>query len=99
MKLVLYVFQRLLFILPVLFGLTLLTFALSHIVPGDPALLAAGPQANKAMVEQIRKEFGLDKPLPVQYVSYLGGLVSGDWGRSILSRRPVLSDLRVFWPA
>jgi peptide/nickel transport system permease protein len=91
--------QRLILMVPVLFGLTLLTFTLTHIVPGDPALLAAGAQANQAMVDQIRDEFGLDDPLPVQYVNYLKGLVTGDWGRSILSRRPVTADLRVFWPA
>lgn len=94
-----YIFQRLLLIVPVIFGLTLLTFTLTHIVPGDPALLAAGPQATKEMVEQIRQEFGMDDPLPVQYMTYVKGIVSGDWGKSILSRRPVTSDLRVFWPA
>jgi peptide/nickel transport system permease protein len=51
------------------------------------------------MYEQIRKEFGLDQPLPVQYVDYVTGVLQGDWGRSILSRRPVVDDLRVFWPA
>lgn len=94
-----YILQRLLLIVPVIFGLSLLTFTISHVVPGDPALLAAGPQATTEMVEQIRNEFGLDDPLPVQYVNYVKGLVSGDWGRSILSRRPVTADLRVYWPA
>jgi peptide/nickel transport system permease protein len=51
------------------------------------------------MYEQIRDEFGLDDPLPVQYGNYVSGLVQGDWGDSILSRRPVLEDLKVFWPA
>jgi peptide/nickel transport system permease protein len=91
--------QRLLLLIPVLAGLTLLTFTLSHVVPGDPALLAAGAQATPAMVAQIREEFGLDAPLPTQYVNYLKGLVTGQWGRSILSRRPVLDDLKIFWPA
>jgi ABC-type dipeptide/oligopeptide/nickel transport systems, permease components len=99
MKLASYIAQRIMLIIPVLIGLTLLTFTLSHIVPGDPALLAAGQQATAEMVEQIRQEFGLDKPLYVQYGMYIKGLLTGDWGRSILSRRPVLEDLRVFWPA
>jgi peptide/nickel transport system permease protein len=86
-------------LIPVIFGLTLLTFTLTNIVPGDPALLAAGPQANPEMVEQIREEFGLDDPLPVQYANYITGLFEGDWGRSILSRRPVTEDLKVYWPA
>lgn len=91
--------QRLVLMIPVLLGLTLLTFSLSHIVPGDPALLAAGAQATPEMVAELRAKFGLDQPLPVQYVSYLRGLVSGDWGQSILSRRPVLEDLSIYWPA
>jgi len=94
-----YVVQRLLLLVPVLFGLTLLTFALTTIVPGDPARLAAGPQASDEMVQEIRDEFGLDDPVPVQYANYIKGLFTGDWGRSVLSRRPVLTDLRAFWPA
>ena len=86
-------------IVPVIFGLTLLTFTLTHVVPGDPALLAAGPQATKEMVAEIRDEFGMDDPLPVQYVDYMKGLATGDWGKSILSRRPVTKDLKVYWPA
>jgi peptide/nickel transport system permease protein len=68
-------------------------------VPGDPARLAAGPQATPEMYEQIRREFGLDDPLPVQYWSYVSNLARGDWGDSILSRRPVGEDLRLYWPA
>jgi len=94
-----YIWKRLLLLGPVLFGLTLLTFGISHVVPGDPALLAAGPQATPEMVAQIREEFGLDRPWPVQYVRYVGGLLTGEWGRSILSRRPVAEDLQVYWPA
>jgi peptide/nickel transport system permease protein len=94
-----YILRRVLLIVPTLFGVSLLTFALSRIVPGDPARLAAGAQATPEMYEQIRREFGLDDPLPVQYWNYLSGLVHGDWGRSILSRRPVLEDLAVYWPA
>jgi peptide/nickel transport system permease protein len=94
-----YIWKRILLLGPVLFGLTLLTFGISHVLPGDPALLAAGPQATPQMVAQIREEFGLDRPWPVQYVRYVGGLLTGEWGRSILSRRPVSEDLQVYWPA
>ncbi|MDP9469109.1 MAG: ABC transporter permease [Chloroflexota bacterium] len=94
-----YTLRRLLLIIPVLLGVSLLTFTFSHVVPGDPARLAAGPQATAEMYEQIRREFGLDDPLPVQYWTYLTNLVRGDWGDSILSRRPVSQDLRVYWPA
>jgi peptide/nickel transport system permease protein len=99
MSLASYILRRVLLIIPTLFGVSLLTFALSRIVPGDPARLAAGAQATPEMYEQIRQEFGLDQPVPVQYWNYLTGLLQGDWGKSILSRRPVVDDLRVFWPA
>ncbi len=99
MNLARYTLRRLLLIIPVLLGVSLLTFTFSHVVPGDPARLAAGPQATAEMYEQIRREFGLDDPLPVQYWTYLTNLVRGDWGDSILSRRPVSQDLRVYWPA
>src|SRR6476661_5220101 len=94
-----YILRRVLLIIPTLFGVSLLTFALSRVVPGDPARLAAGAQATPEMYQQLREEFGLDQPLPLQYWHYLTGLLQGDWGRSILSRRPVIEDLRVFWPA
>lgn len=99
MNLLSYILRRLFLIIPTLFGVSLMTFALSRIVPGDPARLAAGAQASPEMYEQLRKEFGLDDPLPLQYWNYLTGLVQGDWGRSILSRRPVIDDLRTYWPA
>ncbi|MBA3450717.1 MAG: ABC transporter permease [Chloroflexia bacterium] len=94
-----YILRRVLLIIPTLCGVSLLTFALSRIVPGDPARLAAGAQATPEMYAQIRREFGLDEPLPLQYWHYLTGLFQGDWGNSILSRRPVLDDLKVYWPA
>ena len=99
MSLTRYILRRLLLIVPVIVGVSLLTFGLSHIVPGDPARLAAGPQAPESTYLQIREQFGLDKPLPVQYWHYVSGLVQGDWGDSILSRRPVLDDLKVYFPA
>jgi len=82
-----------------LFGLTLVVFSVSHIAPGDPARLAAGPDANQEQIELIRKEFGLDEPLPVQYVTYLGNLLRGDLGRSIRTRHDVRQDIRDFLPA
>jgi peptide/nickel transport system permease protein len=99
MNLALFTLRRLVLLIPTLIGVSLLTFALSRIVPGDPARLAAGAQATPEMYAQIRKEFGLDQPIPVQYWDYVTGIVQGDWGKSILSRRPVLEDLGTFWPA
>ena len=94
-----YIIRRVLFMLPVLFGLSLLTFTISHLIPGDPVMLVAGPQATKAEIAALAKEYGVDEPLPTQYVLYLSGLVRGDFGRSIMTRRQVADDLRLFFPA
>jgi peptide/nickel transport system permease protein len=82
-----------------LLGITLLVFILSHVVPGDPARLAAGPQARAEQVESVRKEYGLDKPLPQQYLIYMRNLFKGDLGKSLQSRRPVVEDLVDYFPA
>jgi len=82
-----------------LIGITILVFVLSHVVPGDPARLAAGPQARAEQVESVRKEYGLDKPLGEQYIIYMGNLLHGDLGKSLQSRRPVLEDLVDYFPA
>jgi peptide/nickel transport system permease protein len=81
-----------------LFGLLCLTFAISHVVPGDPARLAAGPDANPAMIETIRVKYGLDQPLGVQFARYLGGLAAGDLGESLRSRNAVRDDLARYFP-
>src|SRR5262249_27965527 len=81
-----------------LFGLTCITFAISHVAPGDPARLAAGPDATASMVERIRAEYGLDRPLPVQFGQYLKGVLSGDLGRSLRTRETVAADLARYFP-
>jgi peptide/nickel transport system permease protein len=81
-----------------LFGLLCLTFAISHVVPGDPARLAAGPDANESMVQTLRAKYGLDRPLGVQFVRYLGGIATGDLGQSLRSRNAVLDDLLRYFP-
>ncbi|MYI41088.1 MAG: ABC transporter permease, partial [Chloroflexi bacterium] len=94
-----YILRRIALIIPTLIGLSILTFAIARIVPGDPVGLAAGPRATEEIKESLRREFGLDQPLPVQYVNYISGLFQGDWGQSLYTRREVLGDLRTFWPA
>ncbi|MCA9876319.1 MAG: ABC transporter permease, partial [Thermomicrobiales bacterium] len=91
--------RRLFFLVFVLLGLSLITFGLSHIVPGDPARLMAGPRASKSAVAKIREKYGLDDPLPVQYVNYVKGIFRGDLGTSFTTRRPVLDDLKRYLPA
>jgi peptide/nickel transport system permease protein len=93
------VIRRLAFLILVLLGLSLITFFLSHVVPADPARLYAGPRASAAAVAQIRHQLGLDQPLPVQYLTYLGDLVQGNFGYSLTSHRGVASDLHDYLPA
>jgi peptide/nickel transport system permease protein len=90
---------RLLLTLPVLLGLTALVFAIARLLPGDPVALAAGPNATPAEIAEYGRQFGLDKPLWVQYWTYLTGLLHGDFGVSIFTHRPVLDDLVAYLPA
>ena len=94
-----YALKRLLSIIITLIGLSVVIFTVSRIAPGDPAKLAAGPDATEEMVQVIRKEFQLDKPLVVQYVNYMKGLIRGDFGRSIKTRHQVWEDIKLFLPA
>ncbi|HEX2509443.1 MAG TPA: ABC transporter permease, partial [Microvirga sp.] len=94
-----FVLRRIILLIPVLFGLSLLVFAISRLLPGDPVQLAAGPNASASEIADLALEFGLDKPLPVQYWNYATGLLTGDWGQSIFTRRPIVEDLRAYLPA
>ncbi|MEK7221405.1 MAG: ABC transporter permease [candidate division NC10 bacterium] len=84
-----YILRRILMLVPVLFGVTLVSFSLLHLVPGDPAELLAGLEATKEDVDRIRVEYGLDQPLAVQYARFVGNAARGDLGISIQSRHPV----------
>jgi peptide/nickel transport system permease protein len=94
-----FITRRLLLLVPVFIGLSMLVFVIARLLPGDPVQLAAGPHASREEIAALATEFGLDRSLPVQYLAYAKGLATGDWGRSIQSRRPVLDDLKVFLPA
>lgn len=82
-----------------LLGLAVITFTVANIAPGDPARLAAGPDASPDMVEKIRVERGFDRALPVRFGLYLGQLAQGDLGSSVYTGRPVAQDIAVFLPA
>jgi len=99
MQLRYYVIRRLLLIFPVLLGLSIVTFVVSHMVPGDPVKLAAGPQAKPEEIQRLTEEFGLDKPLVVQYLNYMKGLFRGNLGRSMLNHHLVRDDLVKYFPA
>lgn len=88
-----YVLRRLIHIIPVLLGVTLLTFSMLHLIPGDPAQILAGADASAQDIEALRRALGLDKPLTTQYLDYVTGLLQGDMGRSISTGRPVLDEL------
>jgi peptide/nickel transport system permease protein len=91
--------RRLVSLAFVIFGLTLIVFVISNVIPADPAQVAAGLTARKEQVEQVRKQLGLDRPLPEQYARYLSRLVRGDLGTSLLTRRPVINDIKIYFPA
>ncbi len=94
-----YLAKRLFLLIFTLLGLSVVIFVVSHIAPGDPARLAAGPFATQEMVEHLKEELGLNKSLPEQYGIFLTQLLKGDLGRSIRTRRPVREDLARFFPA
>jgi peptide/nickel transport system permease protein len=89
-----YLLRRLAQAAIVVAGVVLLTFAVARIIPGDPATAYAGPRATKSELERVRREFGLDRPAVVQLGDYAGGIVTGDWGTALHTRRPVLDDLK-----
>lgn len=93
------ILKRMAFLVVVALGVTLITFTISHVVPGDPARLIAGPRATPEMVENIREDLGLNESLPAQYVTYLGDILRGDLGTSILTNRPVLDEILTRLPA
>ncbi|HYN90097.1 MAG TPA: ABC transporter permease [Ardenticatenaceae bacterium] len=96
-----FILRRLILLVPLLLGVTLVAFVLAHAVPSDPVNAALGQSAvaDPEIVAAFRAKWGLDKPAHVQYLTYLGNLLRGDLGRSIASRRPVSEDVRRYLPA
>ena len=89
-----YIRDRLLSFIPVVFGVSVLVFLMIHFVPGDPVMvMMAGAPVPKEQLEQLREQMGLNDPLPVQYGRFLWNALHGDLGRSIRSNRPVIEDL------
>ena len=80
-------------------GVCVITFIISHLIPGDPARLLAGERASDEIVQHIRHQLGLDLPLWQQFARYVSALLHGDLGTSIRTGRPVLEDLKAFFPA
>ena len=88
-----YLFRRLLGLLPTLLIVAVLIFMFLHLLPGDPARLAAGPDADPETVELVRRDLGLDLPLHEQFVRYFSHALRGDFGTSIRTKRPVASEI------
>ena len=94
-----YVATRALLVLPTLLGVTLITFTLTYLLPGNPALVKAGPLATPEHIREMERQMGLDRPVPVQYWRYLSGVLRGDFGESATTGRPVLTDFLQRVPA
>ncbi len=94
-----YVGRRVLFIVPQLFGITLVSFLLVKSIPGDPAILMLGPTATPEAIASLRSKMGLDQPIVLQFIIYLKNLLHGDFGTSWQTTRPVFEDLMQRFPA
>src|SRR5712691_7142810 len=94
-----FLLRRVVGIAAVMIGVSVITFAISHVIPADPVAAALGDHATDAQIAQFRAEYRLDRPLPEQYVTYAIGILHGDLGRSIRTRRSVADDLADSFPA
>jgi peptide/nickel transport system permease protein len=99
MRILDFITRRLFTAVFVLVGVSIITFFLSRVIPSDAAALYIGPKARADDIERVRKQLGLDEPLPVQYAIYMGELIRGDLGNSISTKRPVLQELTERMPA
>jgi len=88
-----YALRRIVQVIPVLFGVSLLAFGMMVLIPGDPARAILGSYATPENIATLERQLALDRPLPVQYVTWLGNLLTGDFGRSYSLNRPVLDEL------
>ena len=88
-----YVFKRLLGLIPTLLIVAVLVFLFVHLLPGDPARLIAGPEADAEVIELVRQQLGLDQPLHIQFWHYITNVLQGDFGTSMVSRRPVSEEI------
>ena len=96
-----YIARRILFSIPLLIGITLVAFLIANAIPADPinANLPQNALSNEKLVTAFREKWGLDKPMHVQYFTYLGNLLQGDMGTSIKTKNPILEDIKQFLPA
>lgn len=93
-----YIVRRLLGAIPVLFGLSIVLFAFVHLLPGDPCAAILGQHRTEEACARLRANLGLDDPLTVQYLRYLGSLLRGDLGASVINNKPFLDEFLVRFP-
>lgn len=91
--------SKLIHLILVFIGVSIVTFCISHVIPGDPARMLVGPHASPETLEAARQSLGLDKPVLTQYVLYMEGLFHGDMGVSIRTQMPVAGELARYFPA
>ena len=94
-----FVLKRLGFAVITLFAVLTIVFFIVRVLPGDPAMVILGDQANAAAMAALRARLGLDQPLWAQYVEFLGGVLTGDWGESLVTGRPVIGEILKVLPA
>lgn len=94
-----FILQRLIHLIFVFIGVSIVTFCISHVIPGDPARMLVGPHASPEVLEAARQSLGLDKPILTQYALYMEGLAHGDMGISIRTQMPVSGELARYFPA
>lgn len=94
-----YIAKRLLDLIPVILGITILVFLFLKLIPGNPAVVLLGPRATPEQIEELKNQLGLNQPLPLQYLAFLGKLIRFDLGRSIISGIPIVREIATRWPA
>ena len=99
MKLLVLILNRLFWFFPTVLGLMVITFTISHVIPADPVAFVAGDNATNEQIEALRAQLGLDKPMHVQLVRYIGSMMQGDLGVSLYTLRPISEDLAGRLPA
>lgn len=93
-----YIMRKLLFLIPTAFVVLVILFFMLRVVPGDPAVAALGSEATEQAIRELRTELGLDRPLHIQFIQYIGGLVKGDLGRSLVTRTHISKEIAMAFP-
>jgi peptide/nickel transport system permease protein len=94
-----FLLKRILLLIPSLIGVTMMVFIIAHVIPADPVGIALGPEATAEQIQALKEAWGLNRPLFIQYGIFLGNLLRGDLGYSLVSRRSVTEELFYYFPA